>query len=1831
MKQMILPAAGLWLVMAAGIGAQEPAQPAPDAANIRNTGAGESDKTPGGWNIEGREELVRLDQAIRPGGKDSLKIEASDTPTGIYKFIPCDGQSGLYKLSAWLKTELEGTTKIHCGVNYCDAEGRILPADPLASGGNVPTGFFAATGRSDWTKYVSYFGKNIPRGAVKIRLWAAVNPWQTPGAKGSAWIDDLKVEPIKPNPSWETGYAPIQWKGKEPAWSEEIVNAGYTVFPVNPLSYILPDMTPEKGVDELKIAALSFPSDRAPLTFCVHTLDKIENLKISASDLVLAGDPNVLIPSAAIDLRKTHYLYRKIHVQSTEYILSPTYLEPFDGISLEKNKTQQFWATVKVPEDARPGKYEGDILISPANAPAKKLRIELEVFAVKPLEPEEALWGMYADIPDKHLLKNHYEDMREHGMNSVCHCGPLGSAAQKDADGKIRIKWDYANGLAFVLDTCRDAGFSKPVMWYAYEPMNISEKLGGKPGSREFAAVFGEIFKRITEEGAKRNWPEIYYFAADEGYPYPFSENRIEMTRVCNKIMRNMGLKTAGHGLNHPIPNAINFAHEYYELMDMILLTFSHPPVCVSDKFTAFDCAWDEFLKKAERDGKKILFYNVDTTGVNPEAMRFGNGLALWIKGARGAFNWHYQSPRKNHYDEWTLPPGKTCYAFRYPADAERRGGPSIGWEATREGVEDYRLLYTLDQLARQAEAAANPEKKKIAREAKKEVAALLSKIDFSGLNPVGMHNLPGKWEKESYQPDDVKIVGGEYKITSGLALDDYDRLRLVLCKNIASLQNQNNKATSMKNDAAATPPEHRLYMTVPKTRAAPDIDGAIGNDEYTFAGEGFLETIYGEYCLYQSRYFLAYDDSRLYIALRTFYCGDDARQKRERGLRILIAPKPDGTNLFEMAIDPFDGVKRTGQNAAVKTESSIQGNIWQAEAAIPFKTLGMDSPGKGREIRLNICRSSPELRVSSCIAPVNRRYEDAANFAVLRFGESSPAVNIGAMGNLAAGYLKPQIKLQNGADSADQATLKTRLQVSGTEKTNESLTIALEPGIWTDASLAPEVFNGSGMLSLRIDSEKHGLLYSARFKMKTKRPLQLQYVYTSPDNNTLKIGLLQTLLEKDGKTLATRVKIKDKQGKELIAKDITPELFDFQAELDIKALPEGDYSLEASLADGQGRDICVVKTDYTRYSSAPWSGNKTGVTDKVPAPWTPLETTGNSVACWGRKYSFENSLLPSQIISQNEPLLAAPINFSCASGGREYAGEFSGMKWLLRSENRVELATTGRCGKINLSCKILVEYDGFAWIETVIAPDTPGQKIDNFKMVIPLRKQHASLANGVDYLLKGTGALPARGWRKNLLQKPAFWIGDNERGLQWFAEDLEGWVAENPEESAVVETVGERSVITLNMIDSPVVLEKSRTIRFGLMATPVRPQPAGWRKWRLRDLGMPFKDASDYPYNLDLWYICFKWCNYPDVNFLIKKEIPEELAGLKKSGVRVCPYLTMHTSSGFSPEWKAFGETWRQTPQAYIPRGELGTGLEWSETTPCMNSGDYRDFYLWKLSKAVRDLDMQGLYFDWGHVMSCDNSLHNCGWQDSKKARHASYTIRGCREIAKRIYVMMKDYHPGAVIAYHMSGEPVMPVHAFADIMVDGENLGSVIAREESYYNLLPLATFRAEYMPYPWGPAVVLLPQFAKGSLVFRPERLNFWKTAEAKKPINHLLGLIMTHGTQCWPNWGVHMDEVWKAQDEFGFDDATDFIPYWNNRDYITIVSPQSENIVVSIYRRKDRFMLVPFNNTDDDVTLKLKINPDNLAFPAGGELKDILAGGFRRTEKNGEVEIFLPKRE
>jgi hypothetical protein len=261
---------------------------------------------------------------------------------------------------------------------------------------------------------------------------------------------------------------------------------------------------------------------------------------------------------------------------------------------------------------------------------------------------------------------------------------------------------------------------------------------------------------------------------------------RFDMTRAGIAAAHQSGLQAALHALNHPTVGGFAFENEFESSADLILQTYGHTPGAGGPRYRGYD-SWEQYRDAMHSSGKRVLFYNPDVTGVHPEAMRFVYGVGLWKKQADGVMNWHYYEPARDGGYGLSKHQGATTLNFQFPPTADHRGGPTIGWEAAREGIKDYQLLYTFDRLVRKASQSPDPALRAKAKRLGDEVNSFLSKLRFDTIDTKRNLSL-GQWEGEQTLDDGTTVLTGTFKIPNGFAMDDYDRLRQLVCNSILAL-----------------------------------------------------------------------------------------------------------------------------------------------------------------------------------------------------------------------------------------------------------------------------------------------------------------------------------------------------------------------------------------------------------------------------------------------------------------------------------------------------------------------------------------------------------------------------------------------------------------------------------------------------------------------------------------------------------------------------------------------------------------------------------------------------------------------------------------------------------------------------------------------------------------------------------------------------------------------------------------------------------------------------------------------------------------------------------
>lgn len=733
---------------------------------------------PEGWRMFGEPGSVF---GVPPSG--GIGVIATDHFTGARRELPIVPGATLYKVTGQVRSELAGTTKGHVGIDFLDHDGKFIrqATTPVPLNDHLRWGLHNFSGTSNWTRFVAH-AYDVPANATTLSLWLGVNAWEQPDAAGRAWFADVKVESIQRDDAFPLGFPPLTWTPDKPAPSAK---GGYILSRTPITTYQLPTMPPPRVKDDTSLDVLAWPDTVAPVSFSVHALGELGDVRVEVSDLT----GPVSIPASRRDVRKVCYLYRKRDLMmNNEYLLSPNHLEPFETLKVAPNQTQQCWLTIHVPADAAPGRYQGSIRVVPSRAGAKTMKLTVDVLPIQPRTRAGLLVGLYSyymknETPAE--LRRMLDDMRAHGMTTTFHFnGGIQIPIERDINGRPVIRWNQPNRLRELFEAYRDAGFSEPLLLLAPDALYEAAKTFG--GGQDFASVYGDLFTQVREEAAKQKWPSFVVAPYDEGYPYPFNDLRFERTRECSPPLRAAGVPIAFHALNHPNDRAFRFEREFENWTDVNLLTFCHSPIGVGPCHRGYE-SWTQYRDAMRSKGQRVLFYNPDTTGVHPEAMRFIYGVGLWRLQADGVMDWHYSEHTDGGAYQLSQKQRFAPMDFVFPAADGHAGGPTIGWEAAREGVKDYQLLYTLDQLIAEARESSDAGLLRKAEEASQEMSQFLARLRFDALDSTGALTL-GRWDSEAVDGHGVKHLRGQFKIPNGFDLEDYDRLRKLACEWIVAL-----------------------------------------------------------------------------------------------------------------------------------------------------------------------------------------------------------------------------------------------------------------------------------------------------------------------------------------------------------------------------------------------------------------------------------------------------------------------------------------------------------------------------------------------------------------------------------------------------------------------------------------------------------------------------------------------------------------------------------------------------------------------------------------------------------------------------------------------------------------------------------------------------------------------------------------------------------------------------------------------------------------------------------------------------------------------------------
>ena len=431
----------------------------------------------------------------------------------------------------------------------------------------------------------------------------------------------------------------------------------------------------------------------------------------------------------------------------------------------------------------------------------------------------------------------------------------------------------------------------------------------------------------------------------------------------------------------------------------------------------------------------------------------------------------------------------------------------------------------------------------------------------------------------------------------------------------------------------------------------------------------------------------------------------------------------------------------------------------------------------------------------------------------------------------------------------------------------------------------------------------------------------------------------------------------------------------------------------------------------------------------------------------------------------------------------------------------------------------------------------------------------------------------------------PYYWLGDNETGLFWFCESDEMWP--NGGAGNAVEVVRSERAVTLrlNILQPGQTLPENWRLAFGLQATPVKPLPKDWRKWRLSALE-PSQDDT-YANVSIIWPTpekdSLRYYGYPEASD--PALFRERVVDLHKRKVKAVPYLCLSFLSAASPEWPLFGHHWAMGAVDNSAADVVAYGAGFAMTSPAGKG--YSDFIVWKDRQFIDRYEIDGVYHDNTHPYPSTNLAAGVGYLRNGTARR-TFPILAYRELYRRMYAVVKDLPRETFTMAHMSGKVTIPILAYEDSYLDGENFRGRV--KDSYMDVISLDTFRAEFNGRQWGIMPFFIPEF--------PEELR-----QQVEPTRGLMALLMAHDVAVWPIWcnAAVVWEAWDALDAFGYVDS-EFIPYFADLPPATTDMPE---VIVSAYKREDaRALVVVANLSREDRQGEVRISGRGLGMRVGG---------------------------
>ena len=529
---------------------------------------------------------------------------------------------------------------------------------------------------------------------------------------------------------------PFVETANEPELTPEEKQRGYLLFHRPITEPVYPNSKPRAHERLEKLAAFATPGEFEPLTFSIYPVRKLQNLKVRCSPLTCnAGE----IPTDEITVRLVTYwnIGYPRYTSRTTYRRTPELLEHLSVHSSPSGECQRYWIQVHVPGDAKPGLYRGTISVwDDGFEKAIEIPVSLRILAFKLLKDPAKHYStyyymrnrtQYANKPDSFVRKaadNEYLAMVAYGLNMTptlylrCNDGKTIYLPYPDElDRMLRI------GLAGPVPVTADSVISR--FYRATTP-------DGKRGSHwhvsklpppEFYERITEAFKAFEIERKAKGWPEFICCPIDE-----VAAARKEFGAKVYAAVKAAGIST--YATKDPTGADAAPYRPYIDIWCSQPYSVPYEKIVGQDRY--------EYWCYPNHNAGEIKDRRVMCKGG-----RMTYGFGFWRSGYTTLIPWNWNWTPGNDQFDYLRGSHSGC-GQRIGEDGEVI--PAVYWDCFREGNDDARYIYTLQQAAFQREGSPNAECRRAVAGAKK-----LLQETWDAINIQQKYLADGMWPSEEF------------------------------------------------------------------------------------------------------------------------------------------------------------------------------------------------------------------------------------------------------------------------------------------------------------------------------------------------------------------------------------------------------------------------------------------------------------------------------------------------------------------------------------------------------------------------------------------------------------------------------------------------------------------------------------------------------------------------------------------------------------------------------------------------------------------------------------------------------------------------------------------------------------------------------------------------------------------------------------------------------------------------------------------------------------------------------------------------------------------------